>query len=198
MAKAIGGVNTGRRGKDRNVFNRLNSWLIKENKYVAGCRMDLIIAGLFFVVAAFFYVAGGYLRNLLWVFIGGAAFLLLGIGVFATSVSYQDFNTTTTNFTFSSNYFEFANDTVVCTNCTNVTYSNASNSTPPTCCAHDVNTTISGSVSQDVQLQKYTVEVSMNERLMLGFFFTLIGFATIIEMAVVWDRERKENKKRGG
>jgi hypothetical protein len=153
--------------------------------------MDLIFFGLFLIIACFFYVAGGYLRNLLWVFVGGAGFFLIGLNCFATGVSYNDFNATVTNFSFSPDYFEYANDTVSCANCSDVNYTASSNTTPPTCCAHDVNTTINGRVSELVERQTYPVFLSDNERLTIAFFLTCAGLLTILELAIAWNQGGK-------
>ena len=157
--------------------------------------MDLLLFAVFFVVALAFFSLGKIYRAFF--FVAGAGILLLILGVVSMSdgLYYQEVNQTNTSYSFSSDYFEFANDTVTCANCSSVVYNESSNTTPPTCCEHDVNTTISGSISESRNLYFEKREIEQDQSFVISLSFCLFGLGAFLDVGLQMLQQRKDRNR---
>lgn len=155
-------------------------------------RMELMLFGALLLVAVVLYALGKAFSAVAFVGIAGLVLILLGMQTLISGVAYYQVNATTVNYTFSSDYFEFANDSVSCSNCTSVVYNESSNTTPPYCCEHDVNTTINGLVSESRYLSYDEIEVDLDYARILGLILSMVGLVSVVDASMSFRREMKE------
>jgi hypothetical protein len=164
--------------------------------------VDIVFFLALFLVGVIFYWLESEYRNIVFGIIAGTLLIVTGWLVYP-GLSYQrlDAINTTSNqsFSYSPGYFEFAFDNVSCHNCTNSTFNESFNATPPGCCAHNINTTISGEMrSQIDKAEAYsysTQEVNGIAVNGLGLILVLVGLFTIYGLTL---DERIDGTKGGG
>lgn len=158
--------------------------------------MDLLIFSVFLAVALAFFALGKLFKAFWFIAGGGVLFIVLGVAGLSNGLHYQVVNATSSNFTFSSDYFEYANDTVQCHNCTDDwVFNNTWNATPPSCCAHDVNTTIAGSIAQANVYDFETRELDLETSLVISLALALFGLGSVLDVSLTMLRQSKGDKK---
>ena len=121
--------------------------------------------------------------------------MLLGVTSISSGLYYQTVNATTTNYSFSSDYFEFANDTVACHNCTAYAFNDTYNATPPGCCEHDVNTTINGLVSESKSFGFVTREVDNDTFFVVSMALVLFGLGALLDTSLQMLQARRNRRE---
>jgi len=157
--------------------------------------MDLVLFAVFFIVALAFFSLGKVFKAFF--FVAGAGILLLVLGVVSMSdgLYYQAVNQTNTSYSFSSDYFEFANDTVACHNCTDYAFNETFNATPPGCCEHDVNTSISGTVSESRDLYFARREIEQDTSFVISLAFCLFGLGAFLDVGLQMLQKRNRDRE---
>lgn len=121
---------------------------------------------------AFFVLAFLHLLGAIFVFTGGVA----------PYGSVQTVNTT-----YQPGYFEYANDSVSCLdcgNCTNTTIANITSS----CCEHDVNTTVTGTITQEYAYNTYGADLMLAYFVVDGILFFLLFFVYLLSLLASYFR----------
>lgn len=149
--------------------------------------MDLMLFGALLVIAVVLYALGKVFGAVAFVGIAGIVLMSSGYLVVIDGMSYDQHNATAVNYSYSTGYFEFTNDTVSCSNCTNASISNTS-----CCCEHDLNTSISGVVSESTVLDYEEKSLDIEWARIIGLILALVGLVSILDASMSFRREMKE------
>lgn len=156
--------------------------------------MDLLLFAVFFVVALAFFSLGKAFHAF-W-FVAGAGVLLLILGVVSINegLYYQVVNQTNTSYSFSNDYWEYANDSVLCHNCTTFAFNETFDATPPGCCEHDVNTSINGVVYESRNSFFETRALEHDTSAVISLTFVLFGLGAFLDVGLQMMQRKKPSR----
>jgi len=154
--------------------------------------MDLLLFGALLFIAVVLYALGKVFGTVAFVGIASIVLMASGFLVVIDGMSYDQMNATSVTYNFSSDYFEFANDSVQCHNCTAYSFNDTYNATPPGCCEHDVNTTISGAITEAKTIDYEEKSIDIEWARIVGLTLALVGLVGILDASMSFRRELTE------